>query len=93
MGKSRSPRQAVRAGLTLVTEDRKAQGLVLNQSVAANARLVLDAVLPRASRQRTPSSSENARSRMSRSPFGRKRASVGRQRTLRRSIQCSAGTT
>ncbi len=51
----RSPRQAVRAGLALVTEDRKAQGLVLNQSVAANARLVLDAVLPRASRQRTRS--------------------------------------
>jgi ribose transport system ATP-binding protein len=42
----RSARQAVRAGLALVTEDRKAEGLVLNQSVAANARLVLDAVLP-----------------------------------------------
>jgi ribose transport system ATP-binding protein len=43
----RSARQAVRAGLALVTEDRKAEGLALNQSVAANARLVLDAVLPR----------------------------------------------
>jgi ribose transport system ATP-binding protein len=43
----RSPRQAVRAGLALVTEDRKAEGLVLNQSVLANARLVLDAVTPR----------------------------------------------
>ncbi|MBB3668268.1 sugar ABC transporter ATP-binding protein [Garicola koreensis] len=42
----RSPRQAVRAGLALVTEDRKAEGLALNQSVAANARLVLDAALP-----------------------------------------------
>jgi ribose transport system ATP-binding protein len=42
----RSARQAVRAGLALVTEDRKAEGLALNQSVAANARLVLDAVLP-----------------------------------------------
>ena len=42
----RSPRQAVRAGLALVTEDRKAQGLLLEQSVLANARLVLDAVLP-----------------------------------------------
>jgi ABC-type sugar transport system ATPase subunit len=41
----RSPRQAVRAGLALVTEDRKAEGLALNQSVAANARLVLDSVL------------------------------------------------
>jgi ribose transport system ATP-binding protein len=40
----RSPRQAVRAGLALVTEDRKAEGLALNRSVAANARLVLDAV-------------------------------------------------
>ncbi|WP_376778661.1 sugar ABC transporter ATP-binding protein [Phytoactinopolyspora halotolerans] len=45
----RSPRQAVRAGLALVTEDRKAQGLALNQSVLANARLVLDAVTPRRS--------------------------------------------
>ena len=42
----RSPRQAVRAGVALVTEDRKAQGLLLNQSVLANARLVLDAVSP-----------------------------------------------
>jgi ABC-type sugar transport system ATPase subunit len=44
--RSRSARHAVRSGLALVTEDRKAEGLVLNQSVAANARLVLDAVLP-----------------------------------------------
>ncbi|MPV50876.1 ATP-binding cassette domain-containing protein [Pseudactinotalea sp. HY160] len=43
----RSPRDAVRAGLALVTEDRKAEGLALNQSVAANVRLVLDAVMPR----------------------------------------------
>ncbi|WP_017571229.1 sugar ABC transporter ATP-binding protein [Nocardiopsis halotolerans] len=42
----RSPRRAVRAGLVLVTEDRKAQGLALNQSVTANGRLVLDAVWP-----------------------------------------------
>ncbi len=49
----RSARQAVRAGLALVTEDRKAEGLVLNQSVAANARLVLDAVLPRQSGRRS----------------------------------------
>ncbi|MEE2036488.1 sugar ABC transporter ATP-binding protein [Nocardiopsis sp. CT-R113] len=42
----RSPRRAVRAGLVLVTEDRKAQGLALNQSITANGRLVLDAVLP-----------------------------------------------
>lgn len=43
----RSARDAVRAGLALVTEDRKAEGLALNQSVIANARLVLDAVMPR----------------------------------------------
>ncbi|MFC6430774.1 sugar ABC transporter ATP-binding protein [Nocardiopsis tropica] len=48
----RSPRRAVRAGLVLVTEDRKAQGLALNQSVTANGRLVLDAVLPFGSARR-----------------------------------------
>ncbi len=48
----RSPRQAVRSGLALVTEDRKAEGLALNQSVAANARLVLDAVTPGQARQK-----------------------------------------
>ncbi len=51
----RSPRQAVRAGLALVTEDRKAEGLVLNQSVLANASLVVDAVLHRGGRARTRS--------------------------------------
>ncbi|MFD0556634.1 monosaccharide ABC transporter ATP-binding protein (CUT2 family) [Stackebrandtia endophytica] len=40
----RSPRAAVRHGLALVTEDRKTEGLALNQSIASNARLVLDAV-------------------------------------------------
>ena len=30
----------------MLSEDRKAEGLALNQSVLANARLVLDAVLP-----------------------------------------------
>ncbi|MFD6950999.1 sugar ABC transporter ATP-binding protein [Nocardiopsis sp. TSRI0078] len=48
----RSPRRAVRAGLVLVTEDRKTQGLALNQSVAANGRLVLDAVWPLGSARR-----------------------------------------
>ncbi|HEU5128004.1 MAG TPA: sugar ABC transporter ATP-binding protein [Glycomyces sp.] len=37
------PRKAIAAGIALVTEDRKAQGLALNQSVRANARMVLDA--------------------------------------------------
>jgi ribose transport system ATP-binding protein len=49
----RSPRQAVRGGLALVTEDRKAEGLVLEQSVAANARLVLDAVFARGAGRRS----------------------------------------
>jgi ribose transport system ATP-binding protein len=42
----------VRAGLVLVTEDRKAQGLALHQSVLANGRLVLDAVFPFGARAR-----------------------------------------
>ncbi|WP_100444009.1 sugar ABC transporter ATP-binding protein [Glycomyces xiaoerkulensis] len=37
------PRKAIASGLALVTEDRKAQGLAMHQSVRANARLVLDA--------------------------------------------------
>ena len=38
------PRRAVRAGLALVTEDRKAQGLALGQSVLDNALLVVRSV-------------------------------------------------
>ncbi|WP_460887421.1 sugar ABC transporter ATP-binding protein [Promicromonospora xylanilytica] len=49
----RNPRQGVRHRLALVTEDRKTEGLALGQSVLANARLVLDAVLPRASDRRS----------------------------------------
>ncbi|WP_179646737.1 sugar ABC transporter ATP-binding protein [Spinactinospora alkalitolerans] len=47
----RSPHQAVRSGIALVTEDRKTQGLALHQSVLANGRLVLDAVLPTRARR------------------------------------------
>ncbi|MEU6861095.1 sugar ABC transporter ATP-binding protein [Glycomyces sp. NPDC046736] len=36
------PRKAIAAGIALVTEDRKAEGLALGQSVRANARMVLD---------------------------------------------------
>jgi ribose transport system ATP-binding protein len=43
----RNPRSAVRAGLALVTEDRKATGLALNQTIAANALGVVRAVFPR----------------------------------------------
>ena len=42
-----SPRQAVRAGLAMVTEDRKATGLALNQSILDNALGVVRAVFPR----------------------------------------------
>ncbi|MDQ8702731.1 sugar ABC transporter ATP-binding protein [Streptomyces sp. LHD-70] len=38
------PRQAIRAGLALVTEDRKTEGLALRQSVRDNALLVTRAV-------------------------------------------------
>ncbi|WP_309067923.1 sugar ABC transporter ATP-binding protein [Microbacterium sp.] len=42
-----SPRAAVRAGLALVTEDRKAQGLALSQSVLDNTLLVVRSVFAR----------------------------------------------
>ena len=41
-----SPRQAVRHGIALITEDRKAQGLSLNQSLLDNALCVVRAVFP-----------------------------------------------
>ncbi|MGW2053997.1 sugar ABC transporter ATP-binding protein [Streptomyces sp. NPDC001840] len=40
------PRQAIRAGIALVTEDRKTEGLALHQSVRDNALLVTRAVPP-----------------------------------------------
>ncbi|MCC3762887.1 sugar ABC transporter ATP-binding protein [Glycomyces sp. TRM65418] len=46
------PRKAIASGIALVTEDRKAQGLALHQSVRANARMVLDANRSVHSRQR-----------------------------------------
>nr|WP_274388189.1 sugar ABC transporter ATP-binding protein [Salsipaludibacter albus] len=48
-----SAREAVAAGLALVTEDRKAEGLALEQTVTSNARLVLDAVMPKTSNRRS----------------------------------------
>jgi ribose transport system ATP-binding protein len=42
----RSPRAAVRTGLALVTEDRKATGLALNQSILDNALGPVRAVFP-----------------------------------------------
>jgi len=53
----RSPRAAVKAGVALVTEDRKAQGLALGQSVLDNALLVVRGVFAgrtRASRRAVP---------------------------------------
>jgi ribose transport system ATP-binding protein len=52
-GKARSvssPRIAVKSGIALITEDRKAQGLLLNQSVLDNALLVIRSVFPSRSR-------------------------------------------
>ncbi|MEV8427014.1 sugar ABC transporter ATP-binding protein [Streptomyces niveus] len=42
-----TPRQAIRAGIALVTEDRKTEGLALRQSVRDNALLVTRAVAVR----------------------------------------------
>jgi ribose transport system ATP-binding protein len=42
-----SPRRAVKAGVALVTEDRKAHGLVLGQSIIDNALLTIRSVFPR----------------------------------------------
>ena len=52
-----SPRAAVKAGLALVTEDRKAQGLALGQSVLDNTLLVTRSVFAgrtRAAKRRVP---------------------------------------
>ncbi|WP_340537776.1 sugar ABC transporter ATP-binding protein [Nocardioides sp. GXZ039] len=43
------PRRAIRNGTAFLTEDRKASGLLLNQSVKDNAALVARAVAPRSS--------------------------------------------
>ena len=44
--KVRSPREGVRARLAFITEDRKAKGLALNQSIIDNALGVVRAVFP-----------------------------------------------
>ncbi|MGH2945486.1 MAG: sugar ABC transporter ATP-binding protein [Solirubrobacteraceae bacterium] len=48
----RSPRAAIRAGLGFITEDRKAEGLALAQSVADNMLLAVRTVLPGSRRRR-----------------------------------------
>jgi len=51
----RSPRAAIRAGLGFITEDRKLEGLALEQSVADNMLLAVRTVLPGRKRRRDPS--------------------------------------
>lgn len=46
----RRPRQAVRLGIALVTEDRKRTGLALHQSILDNALLAIRSVFPRRTR-------------------------------------------
>ena len=43
----RSPRAAIRAGLAMITEDRKATGLALNQTILDNTLGVVRSVFPR----------------------------------------------
>src|ERR671915_1582788 len=48
----RSPRAAIRAGLGFITEDRKAEGLALAQSVVDNMLLAVRTVIPGSRRRR-----------------------------------------
>jgi ABC-type sugar transport system ATPase subunit len=50
----RHPRTAIRAGLGFITEDRKLEGLALEQSVADNMMLAVRTVLPGRKRRRDP---------------------------------------
>jgi ABC-type sugar transport system ATPase subunit len=50
----RHPRQAVKAGLGFITEDRKAEGLALGQSIADNMMLAVRTVMPARKRRSTP---------------------------------------
>src|SRR3954454_9074699 len=50
----RHPRQAVRAGIGFITEDRKAEGLALGQSIADNMMLAVRTVMPARKRRNTP---------------------------------------
>jgi len=52
--KFRHPRQAVRAGIGFITEDRKAEGLALAQSIADNMMLAVRTVMPARKRRSTP---------------------------------------
>ena len=64
--RSARPARPIRAGLAMITEDRKATGLALNQSILDNALGVVRAVFPRAPAPpaaRCPACSPRSRSR------------------------------
>jgi ABC-type sugar transport system ATPase subunit len=50
----RHPRQAIRAGIGFITEDRKAEGLALAQSIADNMLLAVRTVMPGRKRRNAP---------------------------------------
>jgi ribose transport system ATP-binding protein len=50
----RHPRQAIRAGIGFITEDRKAEGLALAQSIADNMLLAVRTVVPTRKRRSMP---------------------------------------
>ena len=79
-------RQAVKAGIALITEDRKAQGLALNQSVADNALLVIRVGVRAPHRRGAPRAARGALAR-SRSPrrASTRRCSTSPAATSRRS--------
>jgi len=52
--KFRHPRQAIRAGLGFITEDRKVEGLALAQSIADNMMLAVRTVMSPRKRRSTP---------------------------------------
>ena len=82
----RSPRQGVRRRLALVTEDRKAKGLALNQSILDNALGVVRAVLPVAHRRRAPRAARACcRASRSRPAASTRRCSSSPAATSRRS--------
>ena len=55
----RHPRQAIKAGLGFITEDRKVEGLALAQSIADNMMLAIRTVMPARKRRSTPGMMSN----------------------------------
>ncbi len=80
------PRQAVRGGIALVTEDRKAEGLALRQSVRDNALLVTRASPPATGPGRQPGDSPPSSNAYACTPTGRtSRSSTSPAATSRKS--------